>query len=342
MGVDLGSLVVKKEIEMDFLRGRIIGIDAFNSLYQFLSNIRGADGSPLTDSKGRITSHLSGLLYRTANLIENEIRPVFIFDGEPSKLKEKTREERNRIRTAAEEKYKEALKEGELEEAKKFAKQAIRLSSEMIEESKELIRLMGLPVVQALNEGEAQAAIMAAEKKIYACASQDYDALLFGSPLLVRNLTITGKKKLPNRDVYVDLKPELISLEDTLSFWGIDRKKLVWIAIMIGTDFNEKIEGIGPKKALELVRKYSNFEEIIKNIGKKIDFDYKEVEKIFLEPKYNESFSIEFKEPDVDGIKNFLCKERDFSEERVVKAVEKIRQGSYKKGSQARLDSWFG
>ncbi|RLG69201.1 MAG: flap endonuclease-1 [Candidatus Iainarchaeum archaeon] len=341
MGVDLGSLVSKREINFDYLRGRVLAVDAFNTLYQFLSIIRGVDGSPLMDSRGRITSHLSGLLYRTANIIENEIKPVFVFDGEPSKLKEKTREERKRIRTQAEVKYKEALKEGKLEEARKYAQQAVKLSDEMIDEAKELLRLMGLPVVQAPSEGEAQAAIMASRGKIYACASQDYDALLFGAPILVRNLTVTGKRKLPGRDVYIDIHPEEISLEETLNSLGIDRKKLVWIAILIGTDFNEKFPGIGPKKALQLVKKHSSFEEIIKATGHEPEFDYREVEAIFLEPKYSEDFTIEFRMPDEEGLKRFLCDERNFSEERVSKAIEKIKAALQQKGTQARLDAWF-
>jgi flap endonuclease-1 len=341
MGVDLGALVSKREINLDYLRGRVIGIDAFNTLYQFLSIIRGMDGSPLMDSKGRITSHLSGLLYRTANILENEIRPVFVFDGEPSKLKEKTREERKKIRTQAEEKYKEALKEGKLEEARKYAQQAVKLTDEMVEEAKELLTLMGLPVVQAPSEGEAQAAIMAARGKIYACGSQDYDALLFGAPLLVRNLTITGKRKLPGRDIYIDISPEEISLEETLSKLGIDRRKLVWIAILIGTDFNEKFPGIGPKKALQLVKKYDSFEEIIKATEHELEVDWREVEAIFLQPKYSEDFSIEFREPDEEGIKRFLCDERNFSEERVARAVDKIKGALQQKGEQARLDAWF-
>lgn len=341
MGVDLGDLVDKQEISFDYLRGRIIGIDAFNMLYQFLSIIRGVDGSPLMDSKGRITSHLSGLLYRTANIIENEIKPVFVFDGEPSKLKEKTREERKRIRTEAEEKYKEALKEGNLEEARKYAQQAVKLSDEMVEEAKELIRLMGLPVVQAPSEGEAQAAVMAAKGKIYACGSQDYDALLFGAPLLVRNLAITGKRKLPGKDIYIDVNPELVSLENTLKNLGIDRRKLIWIGILIGTDFNEKFPKVGPKRALELVKKYDSFEDIIKATKHEPDFDWKEVEAIFLEPKYNEDFKLEFNQPDEEGIKRFLCDERNFSEDRVSKAIEKLKAGLQQKGTQARLDAWF-
>jgi len=341
MGVDLGALVSRKEVDLEYLRGRIIGIDAFNTLYQFLSIIRGINGSPLMDAKGRITSHLSGLLYRTSNLVENEIKPVFIFDGEPSKLKEKTREERTKIRTAAEEKYKDALKEGDLASAKKYAQQAVKLTSEMIEDSKKLIKLMGLPVVQAPSEGEAQAAQMVAKGKIYACASQDYDALLFGSSLLLRNIAITGKRKLPGRDVYIDVKPELISLEETLKNLGISRIKLIWIGILIGTDFNEKFEGIGPKKALQLVKKHDSFEEIIKELGQEPAFDHKEVEEIFLSPKYSEDFTLEFGTPDLEGIKRFLCDEHNFSEERVSKALEKISAALQHKGSQARLDAWF-
>ena len=341
MGVDLGALVSKRQINFEYLRGRVIGIDAFNIMYQFLSIIRGADGSPLMDSSGRITSHLSGLLYRTTNMLKNEIKPVFVFDGEPSKLKEKTREERNRIRTEAEKKYKEALKEGDSEKARRYGQQAVRLSSEMIGEAKELLKLMGLPVVQAPSEGEAQAAVMASRGKIYACASQDYDALLFGAPLLVRNLAVTGKRKLPGRDVYIDIRPEEISLEETLKGLEIDRRKLVWLAIMIGTDFNEKFPGIGPKKALQLVKKYDSFEEIVRTAKYEPEFDYREVEAIFLEPKYSEDFSIEFKMPDEEGLKQFLCEERNFSEERVSNAIERIKSALQQKGTQARLDAWF-
>jgi len=340
MGVDLGGIVEKKEISLDVLAGRIVGIDSFNILYQFLSSIRGMDGTPLMDSKGRVTSHLTGLLYRTANIVERDIRPVFVFDGKPSKLKEKTREERNRIRTEAGKKYEKAKKEGKTGEMRKYAKQALKLTGEMIEESKQLVELMGLPVVQAPGEGEAQAAWMCDQGKLYASASQDYDAILFGSPLLVRNMTVSGRRKVPGKDLYIDIKPEMIELAGSLNQLGLSREKLVWIALLIGTDFNDKVPGIGPKKALDLVKKHDSLEGIFKETEFKPEYNPEEIESIFLKPRHSEDFSLEFGSPDTDGIKKLLCDEHSFSEERVEKAIERIKLKMEQKGQQSRLDTW--
>lgn len=340
MGTKIGELLVKKEIELDFLQGRKVGVDSFNILYQFLSTIRGRDGTPLMDSKGRITSHLTGLLYRTANLLEKEIKPVFVFDGEPSELKEKTREERHKIRTDARKKMEKAQKEGKEEEARKYAQQASSLTEEMIEDAKELIELMGLPVVQAPSEGEAQIAYMTEKGKVFGCVSQDYDALLFGTPVLLRNITVSGKRKVPGKDVYYEISPEKIELKESLKALGIDREKLIWIGILVGTDFNEKFPNIGPKKALDLVKKFDSFEEIIKETKHEPEFNYKKVEKIFLEPKHTDKYKIEFKEADKKGIIEFLCNERDFSEERVKNAIEKISERAQEKGTQSRLGAW--
>lgn len=340
MGTKIGELVKKEEIELNFLQGRKIGVDTFNILYQFLSTIRGRDGTPLMDSQGRTTSHLTGLLYRTANLVEREIRPVFVFDGEPSELKEKTREERRKIRTDAKKKMEKAQKEGKEEEARKYGQQAVSLTGEMIEESKELLELMGLPIVQAPSEGEAQVARMVEKGEVFGCVSQDYDALLFGTPILLRNITVSGKRKIPGKDVYYEVSPEKIELEESLKELGIDRKKLVWIGLLVGTDFNEKFPKIGPKTALDLVKKFDSFEEIIKETKHEPEFDFKEVEKIFLEPMHTDKYSIEFNEPNREEIIEFLCKERDFSEERVGNAIEKISQKAQEKGTQSRLGAW--
>ncbi|MCX6802516.1 MAG: flap endonuclease-1 [Candidatus Diapherotrites archaeon] len=340
MGVDLGSIVEKKEISLESLAGRTIGIDSFNILYQFLSSIRGADGSPLMDSKGRTTSHLTGLLYRTANIIEKDIRPVFVFDGEPSKLKAKTREERQRIRTDAEKKFEDAKKEGRTEDMRKYAQQALRLTGEMIGEAKSLVRLMGLPVIDAPGEGEAQVSAMCASGTVFACASQDFDALLFGSPRLVRNMATTGKRKVPGKEIYIDVNPEMIELGPGLKALGLDREKLVWIAMLIGTDFNEKIPGIGPKKALDLVKKHSSFEDILKEAKAEPEFDYREISELFLHPQATEKYSIEFGMPDSEGIKRLLCDEHSFSRERVEKAIERLKIKMEQKGKQSKLDAW--
>jgi len=340
MGTAIGDLLQKEEIELDFLAGRRVGVDSFNILYQFLSSIRGIDGTPLMDSKGRITSHLTGLFYRTINLLELEIKPVFVFDGKPHELKKETREERNRIRTEAGKKFEKAKKEGDFKEAKKFAQQAARLTGEMVEQAKKLVELMGLPIVQAPSEGEAQAAQMVAEGDLYGCVSQDFDSLLFGAKKLLRNITVSGKRKVPGKDYYFEVKPEMIELEKNLKALGIDRQKLIWIGILVGTDFNEKFPKIGPKTALKLVQEHKSFEEIIKETKFEPEFDFKEVEEIFLHPHFSKNYSLKFGLPDSKKILSFLCDEFDFSQERVESALKKLEEKMQEKGQQSRLGQW--
>ncbi len=341
MGTALKDLIQKEEITLDELENKIVGVDSFNILYQFLSNIRGQDGNPLMDAQGRVTSHLTGLFYRTTNLLARNIKPVFVFDGKPHKLKEKTREKRRAIRTQAEKKMKDAQEKGDLTAAKKFAQQTSRLTKEMIEEAKQLVEFMGLPVILAPSDGEAQISLMTEKGKLDGCISQDFDSLLFGTPILYRNITIGGKRKIPGRNIYIDVSPEKISLKKTLEKNEISRKKLVWIAILIGNDFNEKFPLIGPKTALKLVKENDSFEEIIKKTEFKPEFDFKEVEKIFLEPEYNEEFEIKFKTPEKEKVTELLCEKHQFSKERVLNTLKKLEEKLEEKGQQSSLGNWF-
>ena len=341
MGTAIGELVVKEEIELGYLSGRMVGIDSYNIIYQFLSSIRGPDGTPLMDADGNVTSHLTGLLYRTTNLMEKGVKPIFVFDGKPHKLKEKTLVERHKIRTDAIEKHEQALKEGNLEDAKKFGSRALKLSDEMISDAKKLVSYMGLPVIEAPSDGEAQISQMCLKGKIFGCVSQDYDSLLFGTPLLLRNIAVSGKRKAPGRNLYVDVAPEKIELQKTLESLGISREKLVWMGILIGTDFNEKFPMIGPKKALALVKKFDSFEQIIKETGFEPGFDYKEIEQIFLNPHYSEDFKIEFRPPDKEKILDFLVTQHGFSSQRVESALKKLEEKSSEKGGQSSLEKWF-
>lgn len=284
MGVPIGEIIPRKEIELENLYGKKIAIDALNAIYQFLSTIRQKDGTPLMDSKGRITSHLSGLFYRTINLMEAGIKPVYVFDGEPPEFKKKELEKRREAREEAEEKWREALEKGEIEEARKYAQRATRVNEMLIEDAKKLLELMGIPIVQAPSEGEAQAAYMAAKGSVYASASQDYDSLLFGAPRLVRNLTITGKRKLPGKNVYVEIKPELIILEEVLKELKLTREKLIELAILVGTDYNPGgIKGIGLKKALEIVR---HSKDPLAKFQKQSDVDLYAIKEFFLNPPF--------------------------------------------------------
>lgn len=342
MGVQLGDIVTRQKFELAQLRGKVIAIDALNSLYQFLSIIRQRDGELLRDSRGRITSHLSGLFYRTANLVEAGIRPVYVFDGAPPVLKTLTVRERRTAREKAEREWRRALEEGKVEEARKFAQRAGRLDNTMIKQAQVLLGHMGVPWVQAPGEGEAQAAHLVRRGDAWAAASQDFDSLLFGSQKLIRNLAITGRRKLPGKDVYVEVHPEVIELDSVLKELGISREQLVDIGILIGTDYNEGIKGIGPKKALELVKREGSIERIAKmELGKKFEVDPLEVREIFLKPNVTDEYELEWGEPDPDGIKRFLCDEHDFSEDRVQSGIDRLIKGKAEQ-AQSRLEKWLG
>ena len=338
LGVNLGDLISKRKITFDDLKGRVVAIDAYNALYQFLTIIRGASGEPLMDNRGRITSHLSGLLYRTSNLIEKGVKPIYVFDGKPPALKEVELKRRLTIKEEAIVKYEEAIKKGALEEAKKYAQMSAKLKDEMIEDAKQLLTLLGVPWVQAPSEGEAQAAFIAAKGDAWCASSQDYDSLLFGAPRLVRNLTISGKRKLPKKNVYVEVELELIELDKALKELGLTRDQLIDLGILIGTDYNpEGVKGIGPKTALKLIKEHKKL-EAIKVEG--LPENFPEIREVFLKPKVEEHYTLKWSKPDVNGVIQFLCKERDFSESRVKTALEKMLSGLTQE--KRTLESFFG
>jgi len=342
MGVNLSDLVIRKPITLDALQGKVIAIDAYNALYQFLATIRQPDGTPLMDSRGNITSHLSGLLYRTINLLEKGIKPVYVFDGKPPEMKDLEILKRMKIKKEAEKKYEEALRRGDLEAARKYAQRALRLTEPMVRSAKMLLELMGIPYVQAPSEGEAQAAYMTRKGDAWATASQDYDSLLFGAPRLVRNLTISGRRKLPGKDVYVEIKPEIIDLEESLRTLGITREQLIDIAILLGTDYNpDGVKGVGPKRALRLIKTYKSLEKVLPIVNGEFPVDPLEIRKFFLNPSVTDNYVIEWKEPDKEGLMKFLCKEHDFSENRVEKAIRRLEKAMRQIRTQSSLEEWF-
>ncbi len=343
MGVNLRDLVPKTTVRLKDLSGKSIAIDAYNALYQFLAIIRQPDGTPLKDSSGRITSHLSGLLYRTCNLVEMGIKPIYVFDGTPPALKEVEIKRRMKVKKEALIRYEQALKAGKLEEARIYAQATSRLKDYMAEDSKRLLDLIGIPWVQAPSEGEAQAAHLAKHGDADYCASQDYDSILFGAPKLLRNVTISGRRRLPGKKVYIEVVPEIVELEHVLKECGIIYEQLIDIGILIGTDFNpEGIKGLGPKTALKLIRNHGSLENALPHI-KNAEFpaEPQRIREIFLHPKVIDNYKIEWREPDVEGIINFICRERDFSEDRVRKALEKMQRGAEELKGKTTLEKWF-
>jgi len=344
LGVNLRGLVPIQIVKLEDLGGSTLAIDAFNALYQFLAIIRQPDGTPLKDSTGKITSHLSGLFYRTSNLIEMGIKPVYVFDGVPPVLKRAEIERRKQIKVEAAFHYEKALAKGDLPKARMLAQATTSMKDYMKEDARRLLGLMGLPYVQAPSEGEAQAAHLTQKGEAEYCASQDYDSLLFGAPRLLRNVTISGRRKLPGKGVYVDVVPELVDLEKVLKECGITHEQLIDIGILIGTDFNPNgIKGLGPKTALKLIKQHGTLEKSLPHI-KNAAFPHppESIRDIFLHPNIRDDYELEWKAPDVEGIVNFLVREKDFTEERVRKALERMQQGAAKQKGKTTLEKWFG
>ncbi len=343
MGVDLGDLVARRKTGLEELSGKTFAVDAYNALYQFLAIIRGPTGAPLMDRQGRVTSHLSGLLYRTTNLAERGIRLVYVFDGKPPTLKEVEIKRRRAIKEEAVVKYEQAVSRGELEEAKKYAQATASLKDLMVEDSHRLLQYLGVPYVQAPSEGEAQAAHMATRGDVWSAVSQDYDSLLFGARRLVRNLAITGKRKLPLRDAYVQVDPEIVELEATMTELQLDRKQLIDLGILIGTDFNpDGFKGIGPKTAIKLIREHGSIEEIArKNPDVKPPAELERIRQIFLHPDVTSNYTLQWGDPDMESLVRFLCGDRDFSEERVRTAVERAKAAMVREGGKQTLESFF-
>jgi flap endonuclease-1 len=326
VGVALTPIIVKDTLALEDLSGMTLAVDGPGELYQFLALIRLRDGTPLRDSKGRITSHLSGLFYRTTRLIADyRLKLVFVFDGTPPPRKAAEIERRRAIRQRYEEEHAEALSAGDLQAAYSKATMTSRLTREMTAEARELLRLMGIPVVQAPSEAEAQAAYMAASNHVWASGSKDYDSLLFGTPRVVRFLTISGKEFLPSQGVSRPIVPELIELDRLLKELGISRPQLVDLAMLVGTDFNTGVKGIGPKKALKLVRDFGRIEDMPGELRDQLgDLDNLDgVRQIYLQPEVTDQFDATFHEPDLAGIVEFLCSEREFSRDRVKAALDR-------------------
>ena len=342
LGVNLTPIIIKKIISLEALRGKSLAVDANNMLYQFLSLIRTRDGTSLKDSSGRITSHLVGLMFRSTRLIHTYgIDLVFVFDGKPPQLKEKEIVKRRRLREKAKKEWEKAVEEEDYATAWSKAVMTSRLTKAMVDDAKQLLKLLGLPYIQAPSEAEAQTAHMAKQGDVWASSSRDYDSLLFGAPRLLRYLTISGREFLPSKGTSRPLKPELIDLKRLLSHHKLTREQLVDLAILIGTDFNEGIKGIGPKTALKLLRRYGRIEELPSDVMSKVSERYESVRKIFLKPDVISDYVLEYSGLREEELYRFLCEERDFSKKRVKIVIQRMKR-LYSSRRQAGLERWIG
>jgi flap endonuclease-1 len=341
MGTQIGTLLTKNPITYEELSGKVIAIDAYNTIYQFLSAIRQRDGSMLMDSSGNPVSHLTGLFSRTSRLREANIKPVFVFDGKPPEMKKETLEKRKECKENAALNYEIAKDEGNLEDMKKYAQATSRITPQILAESKKLLKLMGIPWMQAESEAEAQASYMVSRGDVDFVGSQDYDVFLFGAENVIRNLGSTGKRKLPGQKKYVTKTPEHISLSSSLEELELSRKQLIDLAICIGTDFNEGMHRVGAKTALKLIKKHGDIETLIREEDRDIRAcaPLEEIREFFMNPPVTVDYSFKWKKPDSDSLFDYLVNDRDFSEKQVLKNVHVLEEQTASE-CQSCLGDW--
>jgi len=341
LGVDLGDVLPRRKVPLESLSNKKIAIDAYNTLYQFLAIIRGVGGEHLKDSRGRVTSHLSGLFYRNINLLELNMKLVYVFDGAPPELKATEIERRRERRDEARRQYAVAVEVGDLPAARKYAEASTSLRQDMVVESKQLLDAMGIPWVDAPSEGEAQAAVMATERTVDAVGSQDHDSLLFGAPLLARNITISGRRRLPSKNISIEVEPETISLEETLRTLDMTREQLIDFGILMGTDFNpDGFKGIGPVKGMKLLKTYHSLDRIEPLKDEIAKIDYKAIRDLFMHPPARKDVIPAWSEMKPDAVRAFLVGEHSFSAERVDAAVKRVV--GLESSKSETLEKWFG
>ncbi|XGW21011.1 hypothetical protein V3C99_004179 [Haemonchus contortus] len=323
--------------EMKNYFGRKVAVDASMCLYQFLIAVR-QDGSQLQSESGEVTSHLMGMFYRTIRMIDNGVKPCYVFDGKPPDMKSGELEKRMEKRAEAEKALTEAKEKGDTVAADKFERRLVKVTKEQNEDVKRLLRLMGVPVVEAPCEAEAQCAALVKANKVFATATEDMDSLTFGSNILLRHMTFSEAKKMPIKE---------FSLPRILEDFDMPMEQFIDLCILLGCDYCESIRGIGPKKAFELIKTYGDIESILENIDTKKyvppdNWPYKRARELFRNPEVAncDEINLVWKEPDVDGIIQFMCEEKSFAEDRVRSAIEKIKKG---RGSatQGRIDLFF-
>jgi len=344
MGIQIAEIIPRKEIKLLDLKGKIIAVDAFNTLYQFLTTIRQADGTPLMDSKGKITSHLSGIFYRNLNLLQEGIKPIYVFDGKPPELKFKEIQRRKEQKEIAKEKLEKATEAGDIALMHRYSQQTVKITDEIISESKRLLKALGIPIIQANSEGEAEAALMASNGLCWASASQDYDSLLYGTPRLIRNLTLARKRKTSGGGV-VDVNIELVEFEKVLNDLQINQEQLICLAILVGTDYNPGgVKGIGQKRALEIVQKYQypvKIFEFVETSGKyRLDFDWQVIFHQFKNFEETPKEAVVFEKADFQQIKEIMVNEHEFSEERINNALEKLNLLEDSKKQKGLSEFW--
>jgi flap endonuclease-1 len=310
------------------------------SIYSFLIAVR-SEGQQLTSETGETTSHLMGMFYRTLRMVDNGIKPVYIFDGAPPKLKSGELAKRFARKAEAHEAVEEAKETGTAEDIEKFSRRTVRVTREHNAECQRLLTLMGVPWMIAPTEAEAQCATLARGGKVYAAASEDMDTLTFDTPILLRHLTFSEQRKEPIQEIFLDKVLEGLEM---------DRTQFIDLCILLGCDYLDPIKGIGPATALKLIKDHGTIEKVLPHIREHKkweipeDWPFEDARQLFVEPDVlpatDPKCDFKWESPDVDGLVKFLVEEKGFSEDRVRNAAVRLQKQT-KTAQQSRLDGFF-
>ncbi|KAG7107373.1 Flap endonuclease 1 like protein [Verticillium longisporum] len=307
-----------KEGEIKNQFGRKVAIDASMSIYSFLIAVR-SDGQQLMNESGETTSHLMGMFYRTLRMVDNGIKPLYVFDGAPPKLKSGELAKRFQRKQEAKEGLEEAKETGTAEDIEKFSRRTVRVTREHNAECQKLLKLMGVPFIIAPTEAEAQCAVLAKGGKVYAAASEDMDTLTFETPILLRHLTYSEQRKEPIQEIHLDKVMEGL---------GMERNQFVDLCILLGCDYLDPVPKVGPSTALKLIREHKTLEGVvdyIKNDPKSKytlpeDWPFADARELFLNPDVRPAdhadCDFKWEKPDIEGLVTFLVTEKGFSEDR--------------------------
>ncbi|CAH0037752.1 unnamed protein product, partial [Clonostachys solani] len=331
-----------KEGEIKNQFGRKVAIDASMSIYSFLIAVR-SDGQQLMNDTGETTSHLMGMFYRTLRMVDNGIKPLYVFDGAPPKLKSGELAKRFQRKQEATEGLEEAKETGTAEDVEKFSRRTVRVTREHNAECQRLLKLMGIPYIIAPTEAEAQCAVLARAGKVYAAASEDMDTLCFDTPILLRHLTFSEQRKEPIQEIRLDKVLEGLNME---------RNQFIDLCILLGCDYLDPIPKVGPSTALKLIREHGSLEKVVdamQNDPKKKytipdDWPFRDARDLFLEPDVRKAdhadCDFKWEKPDMEGLVHFLVTEKGFSEDRVRSAGARLEK-NLKSSQQARLEGFF-
>lgn len=331
------------------------------SIYSFLIAVR-SDGQQLMNDTGETTSHLMGMFYRTLRMVDNGIKPLYVFDGAPPKLKSGELAKRFQRKQTAQDGLEEAKETGTAEDIEKFSRRTVRVTREHNAECQRLLKLMGIPYIIAPTEAEAQCAELARAGKVYAAASEDMDTLCFNTPILLRHLTFSEQRKEPIQEIRLDKVLEGLNMERKQVCRRLSRYRMAYIlisilqfvdlCILLGCDYLDPVPKVGPTTALKLIREYGTLEKVVEafeNDSKKKytlpeDWPYKDARDLFFEPDVRQAdhpdCDFKWEKPDMDGLVQFLVTEKGFSEDRVRSGGARLEK-NMKSSQQARLEGFF-